>query len=129
MPTVNTATTLVISPCLARICIKRAPSRIILPHRSAVQGCSTMGKGNSERHGLLTRHHIESRTGRVDPCFAETENHHLDGCGRRVYQTGSTPVGNSIASEVVRNYSDLPVMEPVRRRAEAVLLRYRYRQD
>jgi hypothetical protein len=42
---------------------------------------------------------------------------------------GSIPVGESIASEVVRNYSDLPVMAPAQRRAEAVLLRYRYRQD
>ena len=42
---------------------------------------------------------------------------------------GSTAVGESIASDVVRNYSDLPVMAPAQRRAEAVLLRYRYRQD
>lgn len=42
---------------------------------------------------------------------------------------GSTAVGESIASEVVRNYSDLPVMAPAQRRAEALLLRYRYRQD
>jgi hypothetical protein len=42
---------------------------------------------------------------------------------------GSIPVGESIASDVVRNYSDLPVMAPAQRRAEAVLLRYRYRQD
>lgn len=42
---------------------------------------------------------------------------------------GSIAVGESIASDVVRNYSDLPVMAPAQRRAEAVLLRYRYRQD
>jgi len=42
---------------------------------------------------------------------------------------GSTPVGERIASEVVRSYSDLPVMEPVQRGAEAVLLRHRDRQD
>jgi hypothetical protein len=42
---------------------------------------------------------------------------------------GSIAVGESIASDVVRNYSDLPVMPPAQRRAEAVLLRYRYRQD
>lgn len=44
-------------------------------------------------------------------------------------QHGSIAVGESIASDVVRNYSDLPVMAPAQRRAEAVLLRYRYRQD
>src|SRR2546425_7782405 len=42
---------------------------------------------------------------------------------------GSLAVGEGIASEVVHNYSDLPVMAPAQRRAEAVLLRYRYRQD
>lgn len=42
---------------------------------------------------------------------------------------GSIAIGESIASDVVRNYSDLPVMAPAQRRAEAVLLRYRYRQD
>lgn len=42
---------------------------------------------------------------------------------------GSIAVGESIASDVVRNYSDLPVMPQAQRRAEAVLLRYRYRQD
>src|SRR5215472_8384259 len=88
MPTVNTATTLVISPCLARTCIKQAPGRIILPQRSAVQGCSTMGEGNGERHGLRTRSHMGSRTVRVDPCFAGTESQHRYGCGRRVHQTG-----------------------------------------
>src|SRR5213594_185143 len=42
---------------------------------------------------------------------------------------GSLAVGEGIASDVVHNYSDLPVMAPAQRRAEAVLLRYRYRQD
>ena len=88
-----------------------------------------MGEGNGERHGLRTRSHMGSRTVRVDPCFAGTENQHRYGCGRRVYPTGEHTGGESIASEVVRNHSDLPVMEPVQRRAEAVLLRYRYRQD
>ncbi|WP_447972205.1 hypothetical protein [Nitrospira sp. Kam-Ns4a] len=42
---------------------------------------------------------------------------------------GSLAVGEGIAEELVHNYSDLPVMTPAQRRAEAVLLRYRYRQD
>ena len=42
---------------------------------------------------------------------------------------GSIAVGESMASDVVRDYSDLPQMAPAQRRAEAVLLRYRYRQD
>ena len=42
---------------------------------------------------------------------------------------GSLAVGEGIASDVVHNYSDLPVLAPAQRRAEAVLLRYRYRQD
>ncbi|WP_455388789.1 hypothetical protein [Petrachloros mirabilis] len=42
---------------------------------------------------------------------------------------GSIPVGESIAAVVVRDYSDLPTLAPAQRRAEAVLLRYRYRQD
>jgi hypothetical protein len=42
---------------------------------------------------------------------------------------GSTAVGESIAADVIHNYSDLPTMAPAQRRAEAVLLRYRYRQD
>lgn len=37
--------------------------------------------------------------------------------------------GERIASNVIHDYSDLPVMAPAQRRAEAVLLRYRYRQD
>jgi hypothetical protein len=42
---------------------------------------------------------------------------------------GSIAVGESIAAVVVRDYSDLPTLAPAQRRAEAVLLRYRYRQD
>jgi len=42
---------------------------------------------------------------------------------------GSTPVGERIASEVVRSYSDLPVREPVQRRAEAVLIRHHDPQE
>jgi len=42
---------------------------------------------------------------------------------------GSIAVGESMASDLVRNYSDLPMMSSAQRRAEAVLLRYRYRQD
>lgn len=42
---------------------------------------------------------------------------------------GSTAMGVGIASDVVHDYSDLPKLAPAQRRAEAVLLRYRYRQD
>lgn len=42
---------------------------------------------------------------------------------------GSLAMGEGIAGEVVNSYSDLPVMTPAQRRAEAVLMRYRYRQD
>ena len=42
---------------------------------------------------------------------------------------GSLAMGESIAADVVHNYSDLPTLTPAQRRAEAVLLRYRYRQD
>ncbi len=42
---------------------------------------------------------------------------------------GSLAVGEGIAADVVHNYADLPVMAPAQRRAEAVLMRYRYRQD
>lgn len=42
---------------------------------------------------------------------------------------GSLAMGEGIAADVVHNYSDLPVLAPAQRRAEAVLLRYRYRQD
>jgi hypothetical protein len=42
---------------------------------------------------------------------------------------GSIAVGEGIAADIVRDYSDLPTLAPAQRRAEAVLLRYRYRQD
>lgn len=42
---------------------------------------------------------------------------------------GSLAVGEGIAADVVHNYADLPAMAPAQRRAEAVLMRYRYRQD
>ena len=42
---------------------------------------------------------------------------------------GSRPMATGIASDVIHNYSDLPVMGPAQRLAEAVLLRYRYRSD
>ena len=42
---------------------------------------------------------------------------------------GSLAMGESIAADVVHNYSDLPTLTPAQRRAEALLLRYRYRQD
>ncbi len=42
---------------------------------------------------------------------------------------GSPTVAEGIAADVVHNYSDLPVFAPAQRRAEAVLMRYRYRQD
>lgn len=42
---------------------------------------------------------------------------------------GSPVVAESIAADVVHDYSDLPVLTPAQRRAEAVLMRYRYRQD
>lgn len=42
---------------------------------------------------------------------------------------GSLAVGEGIAADVVHNYADLPSMAPAQRRAEAVLMRYRYRQD
>jgi len=42
---------------------------------------------------------------------------------------GSLAMGEGIAADVVHNYSDLPTLAPAQRRAEAVLLRYRYRQD
>jgi hypothetical protein len=41
----------------------------------------------------------------------------------------STAMGVGIASEIVVKYSDLHDMSAAQRRAEAVLLRYRYRQD
>ncbi len=42
---------------------------------------------------------------------------------------GSLAMGEGIAADVVHDYSDLPVLAPAQRRAEAVLMRYRYRQD
>ena len=42
---------------------------------------------------------------------------------------GSLAMGEGIAADVVHNYADLPAMAPAQRRAEAVLMRYRYRQD
>ena len=42
---------------------------------------------------------------------------------------GSTTMAVGIAADVVHNYSDPPMMAPAQRRAEAILLRYRYRQD
>ncbi|TAJ07324.1 MAG: hypothetical protein EPO61_15315 [Nitrospirae bacterium] len=42
---------------------------------------------------------------------------------------GSVAMGEGIAADVVHDYSDLPVLAPAQRRAEAVLMRYRYRQD
>ena len=42
---------------------------------------------------------------------------------------GSLAKGEGIAAEVVHDYSDLPALTPAQRRAEALLLRYRYRQD
>jgi hypothetical protein len=42
---------------------------------------------------------------------------------------GSLAIGEGIAADMVHNYSDLPTLAPAQRRAEAVLLRYRYRQD
>lgn len=42
---------------------------------------------------------------------------------------GSLAMGEGIAADVVHNYADLPAMSPAQRRAEAVLMRYRYRQD
>jgi hypothetical protein len=42
---------------------------------------------------------------------------------------GLLVVGEGIAADVVHNYADLPAMAPAQRRAEAVLMRYRYRQD
>ena len=42
---------------------------------------------------------------------------------------GSLAVGEGIAADVVHDYADLPTMAPAQRRAEAVLMRYRYRQD
>lgn len=42
---------------------------------------------------------------------------------------GSIAMGEGIAADVVHDYSDLPTLAPAQRRAEAVLMRYRYRQD
>jgi hypothetical protein len=42
---------------------------------------------------------------------------------------GGLAMGEGIAAEVVHDYSDLPEMAPAQRRAEALLLHYRYRQD
>ena len=42
---------------------------------------------------------------------------------------GSRAMATGMASDVVQNYSDLSVMAPAQRRAEAILLRYRYRSD
>ena len=42
---------------------------------------------------------------------------------------GSLAVGEGIAADIVHEYSDLPQLSVAQRRAEAVLLRYRYRQD
>jgi hypothetical protein len=42
---------------------------------------------------------------------------------------GSTTMAVGIAADVVQNYSDLPMMASAQRRAEAILLRYRYRRD
>ena len=41
---------------------------------------------------------------------------------------GSQAVAEGIASDVVHDYSDLPVMGPSQRRAERLLQRYRYRK-
>lgn len=42
---------------------------------------------------------------------------------------GSVAMGEGIASDVIHEYSDVPVLAPAQRRAEAILLHYRYRQD
>jgi hypothetical protein len=42
---------------------------------------------------------------------------------------GSLAIGEAIAVDVIHHYSDLPVLAPAQRRAEGVLLRYRYRED
>ncbi len=41
---------------------------------------------------------------------------------------GSQAVAEGIASDVIHDYSDLPVMGPSQRRAERLLQRYRYRK-
>ena len=42
---------------------------------------------------------------------------------------GSLALGEGIADDMVHDYSDLPAMARAQRRAEALLMRYRYRQD
>ncbi|MEW6543872.1 MAG: hypothetical protein AB1411_09715 [Nitrospirota bacterium] len=74
------------------------------------------------------------RSARMDPpedlipSLAQRTAWLLDVADEYVKQ-GSPAIAEGLADEVVLKYSDLPEMTPAQRRAEALLLRYRYRSD
>lgn len=83
-------------------------------------------------HGFLLYRHY--RATRLEPPAGlipslEVRTGSLMDVADQYIHHGSLAMGEGIASDVVHDYSDLPALAPAQRRAEAMLLHHRYRQD
>jgi hypothetical protein len=97
----------------------------------ALRGYDAAVRGHLDHGFWLYRAYIEAQLSppqELIPSLEQRAGRFVDVADEYIRQ-GSTTLGVGIAAEVVHDYSDLPLLTPAQRRAEALLLRYRYRQD
>jgi hypothetical protein len=83
-------------------------------------------------HGLLLYRAYDAANYKLPPRLMESiaaRTDELMDIADEYLKQGSTAMGVGIAREVVTKFSDLDQMTKAQRRAEGILLKYRYRQD